>query len=155
MKNDWNKLTDWTKSGLTLYNQVTGTSEGYAQNSTNLGSGQGSWLNLSDVTGSTNGTGTTCTSSGLTAILVINDFGLDVPTGATIDGVEVTLTRKASTGTTDDNRVGIDTEILNNITFTGTSQLNWDTDWSAVTYGDSGDTWYMSLIPNDVNNRTR
>ena len=74
--------------------------------------------------------------------LDVQDFGFDVPTGATIDGIVVTIERKSSTGTVKDG-------LLKLLNASGAAAGNdkgklldaWPTSDASVSYGAPSDTW--------------
>jgi len=79
------------------------------------------------------------------------NFGFSIPTGATINGITVTIKRLAGDGSARD----IFAQIVKNGSITGTNKAN-PNDWSVttyetITYGSSSDLWGESWSASDIN----
>lgn len=91
---------------------------------------------------------------GNTHYLKATNFGFAIPSGATINGVSVSIERKSTVGspnTVKDNVVKLvkgGTVSGSNYADTGT---NWPSSDTVKTYGGSADLWGLSLTDSDVN----
>jgi hypothetical protein len=111
-----------------------------------------SWSNPGNIT-SDDGAYAECTGAGpssFTAVLKASNFGLNVPSNATIDGIEVRFNGVSSSGPAeliyinigkDDANIGTS---KNPGTSVGNSEANYD-------YGGTADLWGLSLDYTDVN----
>jgi len=87
--------------------------------------------------------------------LKCTNFGFTIPVGATINGVVVTVERKASVSANANYAIDYVLKITNGVT-TGTNKANTGTKWptteGTASYGSSTDLWGLSLTYSDVNN---
>jgi hypothetical protein len=94
-----------------------------------------------------------------TDYLQVKGFGFNIPSAASICGIQATVVRSATnvdllfhTSSVKD----IDVRLLKNGVLTGTSEANISTEWPAsdgsVTYGSNSDLWGASWNPSDINN---
>jgi len=162
----WKTERRWASSAATWTEVVTGTTGWKAAGAiTHLNSvGEGDWQYKSNAEGSPDGTDAYVISSGTTNLLVAYDFNAEVPTGVTVTGYEVKITRRSihapfyigpilvNFGHTKDIRVGIDDVLYDNINGEEKSDPNyWTLAYSGATYGGSGDTWNRYLRCHSVN----
>lgn len=91
-----------------------------------------------------------------TDYLQVKGFGFNIPTGATICGIEVNVVKSAANvllnlATVTDYNV----RILKNGTLTGSNMADGTTQWSSTetttTYGGNGQLWSASWTPSDIN----
>lgn len=115
-------------------------------------SGDGSWINPENITASDdNRAGTPFQGTG--DLLKASDFGLNVPGGATITGVETRAELRSSDGgggfaTYDYVNIGKDDSTLG--TAKDPDEITTDSD-ALYDNGGSNDLWDLSLTPSDVN----
>jgi hypothetical protein len=94
-----------------------------------------------------------------TDYLQVKGFGFNIPTAASICGIEATVVRSASnvdlilhTSSVKD----LDVRLMKNGTLTGTNEAHTSTEWPLLsdgnaTYGGSSDLWGSSWSPADIN----
>lgn len=87
-----------------------------------------------------------------TATLTLTNFGASVPSGATIDGIEITIERNAATaGRIKDLQV----QLVKGGSASGTDKADTSTTYgttdSTITYGGASDLWGNTLTQSDVN----
>lgn len=86
--------------------------------------------------------------------LKATNFGFSIPSGATIDGVSVSIERSASNNSSP-KRVSDDVvKLVKGGAVSGANKAaagNWVTTDSAVSYGGAADLWSLSLTDTDVN----
>lgn len=94
-----------------------------------------------------------------TDYLQVKGFGFNIPTAASICGIQATVIRSASnvdlvfhTSSVKDN----DVRLLKNGTLTGTNKAYTSTEWpsadGSATYGSNSDLWGSTWSPADINN---
>lgn len=79
------------------------------------------------------------------------NFGFSVPTGATIDGIEIVIERNGTNNTVErvkDADVSLRPSLAENKANTG---LAWPTTDTEATYGGATDTWSDTFTPADIN----
>lgn len=119
----------------------------------NNGVGDTAWSNLGNAASSNNsymtaalGSGSKTTQTGL-----FTNFGFSIPSGATIDGVEVLAERKTSTGTRGKDQT---VSLIKGGTVSGNNKASataYTTTDVQVTYGGPTDLWGLTLTDTDVN----
>ncbi len=123
----------------------------------NSGAGTISWTipASSLITNDTNYATASLDASQATHYLLASGFGFTIPTGATIDGIQVTV-RRFESGSTDrvyDNHV----YLMKTGTIGGTD-LKKTTAWGQteqdITYGSSTEKWGQTWTAEDINNST-
>ena len=111
------------------------------------------WSNTSNITAQDISYADSNISAGQkTHYLTATNFGFSVPSGATIDGVVVTVNKEVSLGTAVDSSV----KLIKNGVIGGNDKADTVTDWPASSatntfYGASSDLWGLSLTSSDVN----
>lgn len=127
-----------------------------ASQTKNAGSGTGTtWSNPGNITASDNVYATYVVPAlGTTNQLDAKSFGFTIPTLAVIDGVVVSIERKASVANElQDDTVGI---LINSSPGSGGSNKAsaslWGTTDSTPSYGSPSDLWNLTLTPTIVNN---
>lgn len=135
-------------SGATLSN--AGTSENAE-----------AWVNPGNITaddGTTASiTAATYDTPDISQLLVASDFDFTIPTGATINGIEVFVERSNAAGAASDNRVQLakGTAFANLV---GDNKADTALDWPATltikTYGGAADLWGTTWTPAEINATT-
>lgn len=111
-----------------------------------------SWTSLSSA-GVEDGNGATATLGILstTKFLKCTDYGFSVPSGATINGIEVQVVRLANYY----NVIDASAKIVKGGTISGTEKKDtayWATgSYETVTYGGASDLWGLSWTDTDIN----
>lgn len=113
-----------------------------------LSTGGAAWSNPTNIEANDSSYATSSPTSGLTNALVASNFGFSIPAGATINGVQVDITRHASAlNTFKDSLVKLTANAGTGV-ITGcankASASNWGTSDADVSYGGSADTWSIS-----------
>jgi hypothetical protein len=119
------------------------------------GSGPTAWTNPNNASTSNNSYASQSIftpSFANTATLTFTNFGAAVPSGATIDGIEITIERNAATaGRIKDLQV----QLVKGGTASGTDKADTSTTYgttdSTITYGGASDLWGNTLTQSDVN----
>lgn len=93
--------------------------------------------------------------NGLSHYLEATNFGFSIPSGATINGISVSLERKASvTGSVRYVRDSV-VKLIKGGTASGDNKADTATKWttsdSVITYGGSADLWGLTLTDTDIN----
>lgn len=113
------------------------------------------WLNPGNITVSDNVYATVSTTNTTTThYLKGTNFGFSIPTGATINGITVSIERKFAGGgaAVSDSRISIvksDGSVGTTNKSTGGA---WSTTEGSATYGSSVDLWGETWAPSDINN---
>jgi len=85
--------------------------------------------------------------------LVVDGLGFSIPSGATIDGIEVEVRRRSGAGSVRDAEVRLaDGAALS--TADRARSTAWPTSFAYATYGGATDTWGETWTPADVNAST-
>lgn len=117
------------------------------------------WTNYSYCQGATDGTVTRCniySVSGDSYYIKTDTYNFSIPSGATIDGVIVTVNRKVSI--IDANKYVLDkyARIVSGGTIQGDNKADTSTKWGTSyidkSYGSNTDKWGLSLTPEIINN---
>ena len=92
-----------------------------------------------------------------TEYLRAKGFNFTIPSGSTIDGIQVDIERSRSTSTTGTAEVRDNiVKLVKNNVVTGTNQADTSTDWPVVdaykTYGDTANLWGATWTVADINN---
>lgn len=120
---------------------------------TSTGSGSVSWTNPGNVTASdgANATASPIANSQASTTLEATSFGFSIPGGATIDGIEVDITRHADLI----NLADLNATLVVGGSTAGTPGTGTTSSWplfSAIeTYGGAADTWGLTLSSSDIN----
>jgi CshA-type fibril repeat protein len=133
----------------TITSDVAATTGSSSSATTNV------WTNPGNIAASDNTYATqTNASTGTTTYLYAKGFGFNIPANAIVDGIVVTVEKKASgTNAIADSRISL----LNNTTNLGSNKTitgNWSTTDAVSTYGTSTDPWgttSATLTPAIVN----
>jgi Tfp pilus assembly protein PilX len=155
-----------TRGGLCMVGsaQITGsgTTVEVGGNVTMVGSGTSGARNPSAATGWTSSTNVytsnnvyataTINGSSQSANLDVTGFGFSIPAGATINGIDVDIERKASATSSIED---FDVYVLKNGSATGitdhASTTDWTTSDSTRSYGNSSDLWGTTWTVSDIN----
>jgi hypothetical protein len=101
-----------------------------------------------------------CSPLGLSNYLKLTNYGFTIPTGATIDGIVLEISRKAnvSSSITTGSRIMDDTvKLVKGGTVSGTNKAltgtanRWPTGEAIATYGSSSDLWGLTWTDTDIN----
>jgi hypothetical protein len=87
-------------------------------------------------------------------LLVVSDFGLNVPASAKVSGIEAEITRNSDLGS---RLKDLSVRLYSNELSKGDRknlQLTWQESFNTVAYGDSNDLWDAVLSADDVNRTT-
>lgn len=116
------------------------------------GSGPTSWSNPSNAATSNNAYATFINVTGSSSTLTATNFGSSVPSGATINGIEVTIERKSSSGSAHKD---FTVQLVKGGTASGTNKADtatfYGTSDATITYGGASDLWGNTLTVSDVN----
>jgi hypothetical protein len=117
------------------------------------GGGSGSpWSSPSNITADDTSYATSSFSSrGGSHYLYGTNYGFNIPSGATIVGIQVTIMRQSSGTSLTDNIV----QLLKGGSRVGSdysSSTSWPTSMTAVNYGGSSDLWGTTWTPAQINN---
>ena len=119
------------------------------------------WANPSNAGASDNSYATSCNSvgAGVTSqYLKSTSFGFSIPGGATIDGIEVQIEKKAASDTASAFTKDIVLQLLKAGTIVGSNKADtvnkWGTTDSIYTYGGSSDLWGTTWTDSDINGST-
>ena len=129
------------------------SSNGAGTGSDVSGIGTQAWSNPGNITSPDTTYATVDTSLGDSHYLEASSFGFNVPTGATILGVELNITRHRSSGGVS-GVVDTSVRLVKGGVISGTNEASatgWTTGDLTVTYGGSTDLWGLALTPADVN----
>lgn len=113
------------------------------------------WSNLTNITASDNSR-VGASATGYTQYLKVTNFGFSIPSGATINGVTVSVERRSAAGVSmaKDARVRIvKGGTIGSTDKASSSAWPYTTDGTA-TYGSSSDLWGETLTDTDINNST-
>lgn len=132
-----------------------GPSNGGAAVSTDTDPGEFPWIDPTNVL-IPDGAGTTATAPRddvISDALDVTDFGFTIPNGSSIDGIELTLTKKASL--VDDGITDWVVQLLDAGSPVGDNKrdfgVNWPNTYNAHVYGGSADTWGYAWTPAKIN----
>jgi Tfp pilus assembly protein PilX len=155
-----------TRGGLCMVGNAqiagSGTTVEVGGNVTMVGSGTSGARNPTAATGwtsstnvfSNNGVYATASPAGFaqTANLDVTGFGFSIPAGATINGIDVDIDRKASATSSIED---FDVYVLKNGSATGITDHASTTDWTTTdstrSYGNSTDLWGTTWTVSDIN----
>jgi hypothetical protein len=110
------------------------------------------WTNPGNITASDN-TYATGAGPGTSHYLKATNFGFSIPSGATINGIQVEWERKSTGGGCTDSSV----KIVKGGTISGTDQsagATWSTTESFVSFGGSSNLWGTTWTDTDINAST-
>lgn len=112
--------------------------------------GTASWTNPANALASDDASAVAAPGGGSTHYLHANNFNLNIPASAVIDGIEVAVEKRSSVGTVLDSRVRI---VKNGMV--GATDLSdgafWPTTDTVVTYGGPSELWGETWTAADVN----
>jgi hypothetical protein len=116
--------------------------------------GTTAWSNVTNAQGTTNSTfATNAAPSAQSHYLKATNFGFSVPSGATINGITVTINKKATTNGRD-----VVVSLVKGGTVSGSNlgvtATNWPNAATDVTYGSTSNLWGNTLTDTDVNAST-
>jgi len=119
-----------------------------------IGIGTRAWSNATNVGASDNTYATAFhLAGGTTQYLKATNFGFSIPSGATIDGIEVTIEAATYAGSTRDSTVSL----VKGGTISGSNlgtNTSWTTSDSIRTYGGPSQLWGLSWTDTDINAST-
>jgi hypothetical protein len=134
------------------------TSVTHYAGSASTSGGDVAWVNTSSATGTINSAGTTATgtksASLLSGQLSLTGYGFAIPTGSTVNGIIVTVTRRANRNTVNTNAQDGIMELLVGGSIAGSDHSlgsNWPTSFTSQDYGSMSDTWVDGLTVDQVN----
>jgi len=116
------------------------------------------------ISGAPYSTATSIPLGGASHYLVGTNFGFNIPAGATIDGITVTINRNGTQAGISPNLAGIQDNSVYLVKDNGGSPLIqtsgnnkatttlWSTSLRTVTYGSASDLWGLAWTPSDINN---
>lgn len=124
--------------------------------------GTKAWTNPGNVAASDNTYATlTCTAGTLaetTHYIKATNFGFAVPSGATINGITVSIERKASLSEVSKYFKDSTVSLVKGGTVSGANKAAtataWPTSDAVATYGGAADLWTLTLTDSDVNTST-
>jgi len=121
------------------------------------GGGSGpSWHNPANAEASDGAYATASNDDSTTEQLICTGYQFNIPAGATINGITVTIVRRSSRGEDDPAR-DADLNLLQAGATVGTNEAATGTNYpttgaQAATYGSSSDLWGATWAPSDINN---
>lgn len=133
-------------------------SPGTAANDTGVGTV--AWSNINNIKVEDAAVSYTSFSSGGTVYsnyAKATGFGFSIPSGATIDGIQVDIKRKASISNASYNASDNIVKMVKGGTVVGTNKAvagNWSTTLAYTTYGGATDLWGESWTDTDINGST-
>jgi hypothetical protein len=127
----------------------------YGPNSAGIGAddstvGTVAWSNPGNVTALDGTSATAALNNATSHYLKATNFGFNIPTGATIYGVQVDYYRSSTTGTA----TGSSVKIVKGGVITGQEQAasdTWPTTIAKKTYGSGSSLWGTQFTPADIN----
>lgn len=130
----------------------------HAGTGTSATSGPGvSWLSAASITAADGVLTTASLSSGPSRnsrSLQGSNYGFSIPTGSTINGIQVFITKKSSSNSGGDSINDSDLNLIKNGVIVGSeraSNSDWPTTLATTTYGSTSDLWGSTWTPADIN----
>lgn len=114
------------------------------------GGGGTSWSGLTNMAASDD-TYASVTSSAITKYIILSNFGFNVPEGATILGIKVSVEKRDSGGGAKDNLIRIRTSAGAIGSESKASAANWPDSDTVTEYGGEDDLWSETWLPEDIN----
>ncbi|MDD4761651.1 MAG: fibronectin type III domain-containing protein [Candidatus Pacebacteria bacterium] len=118
------------------------------------GVGTVTWLNPSRIVANDNSYASAAVNGATSHYLQATNYGFNIPAGATISGIQVTIGRYGSTGFGSDVRDST-VRLIKAGAVTGNNKAVTTTDWTgietAVVYGGAADLWGTTWTPADIN----
>ncbi len=122
------------------------------------GPGSDAWSNTSYITADDNNFATATVSNTnprTSDYLQATNFGFSIPTGATINGIQVQIMRMSSSNAGGNSLNDADLYLMKAGSITGSDKAtgtDWPTSMGSASYGSTSDLWGASWTAEDINN---